>query len=88
MSVNRGGEWQVQRLQAELGGAEGSLLEEVGRSWRQVLTPGYFDRVAFLQTLCVRISASPPHPHMSPRLLKSPSAESTPPYDAKCLTGI
>lgn len=30
MSVNRGGEWQVQRLQAELGGAEGSLLEEVG----------------------------------------------------------
>ena len=26
-------------------------------------------RVAFLQTTCVRISESPPHPHMSPRLL-------------------
>ena len=55
------------------------LHRMVGRSWRPVLTPGYFDRVAFLQILCVRISASPPHPHMSPRLHKSPSAESTPP---------
>ena len=54
------------------------LHRMVGRSWRPVLTPGYFDRVAFLQILCVRISASPPHPHMSPRLLKSPSAESSP----------
>ena len=50
------------------------LHRMVGRSWRRVLTPGYFDRVAFLQTLCVRISESPPHPHT---VSSSPPLKST-----------